>query len=90
LGMYDDLQPKHARKFADVGEIIRGALHEYVQQVREGEFPTAAESFFMDEHALDLIRRMTPSSDLNDPDVHVEDASEHISEYEETPTDRRQ
>ena len=89
LGMYDDLQPKHARKFANVGETIRGALQEYVQQVRDGEFPTAAESFFMDEHALDLIRRMTPAADSEYADVQVEDASEHISEYEETPTDRR-
>ncbi len=89
LGMYDDLQPKHARKFANVGENIRGALQEYIQQVREGEFPTAAESFFMDQHALDLIRRMTPGAAADDPDLQPDDASEHISEYEETPTDRR-
>ncbi|MQC16705.1 MAG: 3-methyl-2-oxobutanoate hydroxymethyltransferase [Chloroflexi bacterium] len=95
LGMYDDLQPKHARKFANVGEIIRDALQEYVQQVRDGSFPTAAESFFMDEHALDLIRRMSPSTDPSEADDPSEvaqqlaDASEHISEYEETPTERR-
>jgi 3-methyl-2-oxobutanoate hydroxymethyltransferase len=90
LGMYDDLQPKHARKFANIGGDIRGALQEYIQQVREGEFPTAAESFFMDEHALDLIRRMTPGAAADDPDLQPDDASEHISEYEETQTDRRQ
>ena len=41
LGMYDDLNPKHARKFANVGEAIRGALREYIEQVREGQFPTS-------------------------------------------------
>lgn len=59
LGLYDDLKPRHARRFAETGEIIRNALREYVEAVRTSQFPTAAESFYMDDRALELIRRMT-------------------------------
>ena len=80
LGMYDDLQPKHARKFANVGEIIRGAIGEYVEQVRSGQFPTAKESFYMDERALELIRRMTPSAYQD-----MSEAEQVLAEIEESP-----
>ncbi len=84
LGMYDDLNPKHARKFANVGEAIRGALREYIEQVREGQFPTAKESFYMDERALELIRRMTPSVDQD-----MSEAARVLAELEESPVDRQ-
>jgi 3-methyl-2-oxobutanoate hydroxymethyltransferase len=82
LGMYDDLQPKHARKFANVGEVIRGALREYIDQVRAAQFPTAQESFYMDEHAMELIRRMTPSADQD-----MSMAAQVLAELEESPID---
>lgn len=82
LGMYDDLQPKHARKFANVGEVIRGALREYIDQVRAAQFPTAQESFYMDERAMELIRRMTPSADQD-----MSMAAQVLAELEETPID---
>ncbi|MDO9444030.1 MAG: 3-methyl-2-oxobutanoate hydroxymethyltransferase, partial [Dehalococcoidia bacterium] len=63
LGLYDDLKPKHARRFAEIGEQIKVALTEYREQVEAGAFPTANESFYMDERALELIRRMTPGAD---------------------------
>jgi len=84
LGMYDDLNPKHARKFANVGETIRGALREYIEQVRQGQFPTAAESFYMDERALELIRRMTPGADED-----MSEAAQVLAELEEAPVDRQ-
>jgi len=80
LGMYDDLKPKHARRFAEVGEVIRGALREYVESVRSGEFPTAAESFYMDEHALELIRRMTPGTEHD-----MSEAERVLSELQDAP-----
>lgn len=80
LGMYDDLRPKHARRFAEAGDLIRGALGEYVQSVRQGEFPTAAESFYMDEHALDLIRQMTPGAEQD-----MSEAERVLSELQDAP-----
>src|SRR5690606_12183097 len=41
MGLYDDLKPKHARRFAELGEAFRGALREYRESVESGVFPTA-------------------------------------------------
>jgi 3-methyl-2-oxobutanoate hydroxymethyltransferase len=68
LGLYQDFQPKHARRFIEGGELVRAAITEYRELVEAGEFPTAAESFYMEERAIALIERMTPraSDDLRD------------------------
>jgi 3-methyl-2-oxobutanoate hydroxymethyltransferase len=63
LGMYDDLKPHHARQFADLGTQIRNAITTYRKQVEAGEFPTADESFYMDDHALELIKAQLPELD---------------------------
>ena len=48
LGLYPDIDPKHARRFLEGAELVRGALSEYREAVEEGSFPTAAESFLLD------------------------------------------
>jgi 3-methyl-2-oxobutanoate hydroxymethyltransferase len=55
LGLFDAFMPRHAKKYAEVGKIIREALETYLAEVTAGEFPTDANSFSMDEsvfHAL--------------------------------------
>ncbi len=53
LGVYDDCRPlKHAKRYANLGETIRSAVREYIGEVEEGVFPTAAHSFEMDESTL--------------------------------------
>lgn len=44
LGLSLDFMPRHARKFAEAGDMIRGALETYAAQVRNGSFPTEAET----------------------------------------------
>lgn len=39
MGMYEDFLPKHAKRYAEVAEVIRGAARSYVEEVREGKFP---------------------------------------------------
>ena len=63
LGLYEDIKPKHARRFAELGVATRDAIRAYREAVEAGAFPTAAESFYMDEHALELIRNMAPSAE---------------------------
>ena len=65
LGLFKNFQPKHAKKFHDVGEDILIALLEYRNQVENRIFPSAKESFYMDDHALDLIRSQLPVLDEN-------------------------
>ncbi len=52
LGLYPDFVPKHAKQYARLGDVIRSAALQYIAEVREGRFPTAKESFPMDEAAL--------------------------------------
>jgi 3-methyl-2-oxobutanoate hydroxymethyltransferase len=44
LGLME-FKPKHAKRYAEVGNIIVGALQSYAAEVRNGEFPTAENSF---------------------------------------------
>lgn len=40
LGLGGDFKPKHARRYADVGEVVREALAAYVADVRSGDMVT--------------------------------------------------
>jgi 3-methyl-2-oxobutanoate hydroxymethyltransferase len=52
LGLYDKFVPKHAGRYANVGDEIRDAVAQYAADVRAGVFPTAKHSFKMDPAAL--------------------------------------
>lgn len=55
LGLYTDLVPKHTRRFAEMATVMAEALTNYVTQVQEGKFPSAKESFQMDESLLQQL-----------------------------------
>lgn len=55
LGLFTDFLPKHAKRYANLGEAIKEAFIRYAHEVREGEFPTAKESFTMDEEILNEL-----------------------------------
>lgn len=53
LGIYDDRRTlRHAKQYAVLGATIRDAVRAYAAEVEAGEFPTAANSFEMDEATL--------------------------------------
>jgi len=62
LGLYSDFLPRHAQRYLNLSELIGSALLRYATDVREGAFPTAAQSSSMDEatlrEALELVERM--------------------------------
>ncbi|MEX2607709.1 MAG: 3-methyl-2-oxobutanoate hydroxymethyltransferase [Kiritimatiellia bacterium] len=39
LGMYEDFTPRFVKQYAQVGELIRGSLREYIRDVEQGTFP---------------------------------------------------
>lgn len=45
LGMFTDYVPKFVRQFANVGEIMTNAFHDYIHEVEAGTFPTEAHSY---------------------------------------------
>ncbi len=52
LGLFPAKSPRHARRFAEIGTAIEDALRRYVAEVRDGSFPTSAQSSGMDEAEL--------------------------------------
>ena len=45
LGMNKGFSPKFLRRYADLNDIITGALQAYVGDVKNGDFPSAAEAY---------------------------------------------
>ena len=58
LGLFTDFVPRHAKQYADLGQIIKGAFEQYAQEVRDGAFPTEKESFAMDESLLTWLENL--------------------------------
>jgi 3-methyl-2-oxobutanoate hydroxymethyltransferase len=56
LGLHPSFGPRHAKKYADAGQVIQDALKSYVQEVQAGQFPTAENSSSMSEEILTEIR----------------------------------
>ncbi|WP_174299531.1 3-methyl-2-oxobutanoate hydroxymethyltransferase [Caulobacter sp. S45] len=52
LGLLDGKSPRHAKRYADIGTAIGSVLSAYVEEVKSGAFPTAAQSSTMDEAEL--------------------------------------
>jgi 3-methyl-2-oxobutanoate hydroxymethyltransferase len=53
LGIYDDCRPlRHAKRYANLGAIIREAVRSYISEVEDGVFPTEEHSFAMDDSTL--------------------------------------
>jgi len=57
LGSFTDFAPKHAKKYANIADIMSNAIREYYQEVTAGSFPTDEQSFFMDESALAELKK---------------------------------
>ena len=52
LGIFTDFLPKHAKRYANLGEIISGAVAEYINEVNAGVFPTNENSFLISREVL--------------------------------------
>jgi 3-methyl-2-oxobutanoate hydroxymethyltransferase len=52
LGLFADFVPKHAKRYAQLTDIISEAVNRYKVEVSEGSFPGREQSFSMDERLL--------------------------------------
>jgi len=52
LGWYTDFVPKHTKQYIKLNDIMSSALTQYYNEVKDGQFPTEAQSFSMDESVL--------------------------------------
>ena len=55
LGLIEDFVPKHARRYADLGETIRNAVSAYAADVRAASYPADEESHRMKPEALEKL-----------------------------------
>ncbi len=49
LGMYSDFTPKFVKKFADIGEMMKSAFKEYINETKSGTFPYVENTFKMND-----------------------------------------
>jgi 3-methyl-2-oxobutanoate hydroxymethyltransferase len=52
FGLYTDFVPRHAKRYANLADIMSGAVTQYMQEVKSGSFPTSKESISMDKGLL--------------------------------------
>lgn len=52
LGLNTDFVPKHAKRYATLGETMRDAISAYAAEVQAGVFPTDIESFLTEDSIL--------------------------------------
>lgn len=52
LGMFPDYTPKFAKKFADVGNIMKEAFTAYIKEVSDGTYPAQEHTFKIDDEVI--------------------------------------
>jgi len=52
LGIDDGKSPRHAKRYAEIGQAMEAAVRSYVQEVEAGAFPTKSNSAGMDDDVL--------------------------------------
>lgn len=55
LGMFSDYVPKFAKKFADVGAVMKSAFADYIKEVSEGTYPSEEHTFKIDDDVLEKL-----------------------------------
>ena len=55
LGLFTDFVPRHARRYANLSQVISEAFTQFADDVRDGSFPAAAESFTLDARILEEL-----------------------------------
>lgn len=56
LGLTAGHVPKFAKRFADVGELMRKGVTEYINETRSGSFPAAEHTYMLDDGVIEKLR----------------------------------
>jgi 3-methyl-2-oxobutanoate hydroxymethyltransferase len=56
LGLGGDFTPRHAKRYAELGEAVRAAIAAYASDVRDGAFPGEEQATHLDAAVLDEVR----------------------------------
>ena len=55
LGMFSDFTPKFVKRYANVGEVMRGAFANYAAEVASGAFPTEEHTYKIKDDVLEKL-----------------------------------
>ena len=55
MGLYEDFTPKHARRYARLGQAMVEATQSYISDVQDGSFPGDSESFPLSDKVLESL-----------------------------------
>lgn len=58
LGLFSDFTPKFVKRYRNLGDEIKGAIKEYIEEVRRGDFPEDSHSFKIDKDIVEKIKRL--------------------------------
>ena len=56
LGLYTEFVPKHAKQYARLAGEIKTAVSTYAAEVKSGSFPTAEQSYAMDDSLMEQLK----------------------------------
>jgi 3-methyl-2-oxobutanoate hydroxymethyltransferase len=56
LGLYTEFVPKHAKQYARLAGEIKNAVSSYIAEVKSVNFPTAEQSYTMDESLVKQLK----------------------------------
>lgn len=55
LGMFSDFTPKFVKQFANVGDVMKDAFMQYIEETRAGIFPAAEHTFKISDDVLEKL-----------------------------------
>lgn len=55
LSMYSDFTPKFVKQFAQVGDLMKSAFEQYIEDTKSGAFPEAKHSFTISEEIIEKL-----------------------------------
>lgn len=56
LGMYPDFTPKFAKLYGNMGETMKNGFKKYIEEVKNGVFPSAEHTFKIDDEVINQIK----------------------------------
>lgn len=62
VGKYSEFTPKFARKYADIGTIMKNAVSNYKNDIQQGKFPSEQEVFNLDDKEKAALKSLNPES----------------------------
>ncbi len=63
LGMFSDFTPKFAKKFADVGSLMKSGFKEYINETKSGAFPAVEHTFKIDSEVIAEVKKKYNTED---------------------------